>query len=109
MPGAIDEDGWFDKSKLSAQDQRLYESLITQKRELGSHYYFSTDNGVLSLKEKSGDALQMADEISAWNEFLKEHVQYQKNIDLYNKKRSEVPAHKLLEFDRENTVEAFTP
>jgi hypothetical protein len=28
MPDAIDEDGWFDKSKLSSQDKRLYESLM---------------------------------------------------------------------------------
>lgn len=109
MPDAIDEDGWFDKSKLSAQDKRLYESLMTQKRELGSHYYFSTDNGILSLKEKTGNALRMADEISAWNEFLTKHVKYSKNIELYNKKRSEVPASKLLEFDKENTVTSFTP
>lgn len=109
MPDAIDEDGWFDKSKLSAQDKRLYDTLMTQKRELGSHYYFSTDNGVLSLKEKTGNALRMADEISAWNEFLTKHVKYSKNIELYNKKRSEVPASKLLEFDKENTVTSFTP
>ena len=109
MPDAIDEDGWFDKSKLSAQDKRLYDTLMTQKRELGSHYYFSTDNGVLSLKEKTGNALRMADEISAWNEFLTKHVRYSKNIELYNKKRSEVPASKLLEFDKENTVTSFTP
>lgn len=109
MPDAIDEDGWFDKSKLSTQDRRLYESLMTQKRELGSHYYFSTDNGVLSLKEKTGNALRIADEISAWNEFLTKHVKYSKNKELYNKKRSEVPANKLLEFDKENTVTSFTP
>lgn len=109
MPEAIDEDGWFDKSKLSTQDRRLYDALITQKRELGSHYYFSTDNGILSLKEKTGNALRMADEISAWNEFLTKHVRYSKNIELYNKKRSEIPANKLLEFDRENTVTSFTP
>lgn len=109
MPDAIDEDGWFDKSKLSAQDKRLYDTLMTQKRELGSHYYFSTDNGILSLKEKTGNALRMADEISAWNEFLTKHVRYSKNIELYNKKRSEVPASKLLEFDKENTVTSFTP
>lgn len=109
MPEAIDEDGWFDKSKLSAQDRRLYDILMTQKRELGSHYYFSTDNGILSLKEKTGNALRMADEISAWNEFLTKHVRYSKNIELYNKKRSEIPANKLLEFDRENTVTSFTP
>lgn len=109
MPDAIDEDGWFDKSKLSAQDKRLYDTLMTQKRELGSHYYFSTDNGVLSLKEKTGNALRMADEISAWNQFLTKHVKYSKNIELYNKKRSEVPASKLLEFDKENTVTSFTP
>lgn len=109
MPDAIDEDGWFDKSKLSTQDKRLYDTLMTQKRELGSHYYFSTDNGVLSLKEKTGNALRMADEISAWNEFLTKHVKYSKNIELYNKKRSEVPASKLLEFDKENTVTSFTP
>lgn len=109
MPDAIDEDGWFDRSKLSAQDKRLYDTLMTQKRELGSHYYFSTDNGVLSLKEKTGNALRMADEISAWNEFLTKHVRYSKNIELYNKKRSEVPASKLLQFDKENTVTSFTP
>ena len=109
MPEAIDEDGWFDKSKLSAQDRRLYDSLITQKRELGSHYYFSTNNGALSLKEKTGDALRMADEISDWNHFLTKHVKYDKNIELYNKKRSQVPANKLAEFDRENTVASFTP
>lgn len=109
MPDAIDEDGWFDKSKLSSQDKRLYESLMTQKRELGSHYYFSTDNGILSLKEKTGNALRMADEISAWNNFLTKHVKYSKNKELYNKKRSEVPANKLLEFDKENTVTSFTP
>lgn len=109
MPDAIDEDGWFDKSKLSSQDKRLYESLMTQKRELGSHYYFSTDNGILSLKEKTGNALRMADEISAWNNFLTKHVRYSKNKELYNKKRSEVPANKLLEFDKENTVTSFTP
>lgn len=109
MPEAIDEDGWFDKSKLSTQDRRLYDALMTQKRELGSHYYFSTDNGILSLKEKTGNALRMADEISAWNEFLTKHVRYSKNIELYNKKRSEIPANKLLEFDRENTVTSFTP
>lgn len=109
MPDAIDEDGWFDKSKLSSQDKRLYESLMTQKRELGSHYYFSTDNGILSLKEKTGNALRMADEISAWNNFLTKHVKYSKNKELYNKKRSEVPADKLLEFDKENTVTSFTP
>lgn len=109
MPDAIDEDGWFDKSKLSTQDRRLYESLMTQKRELGSHYYFSTDNGILSLKEKTGNALRMADEISAWNEFLTKHVKYSKNKELYDKIRSEVPASKLLEFDRENTVTSFTP
>ena len=109
MPDAIDEDGWFDKSKLSSQDKRLYESLMTQKRELGSHYYFSTDNGILSLKEKTGNALRMADEISAWNNFLTKHVRYSKNKELYDKKRSEVPANKLLEFDKENTVTSFTP
>lgn len=109
MPDAIDEDGWFDKSKLSSQDKRLYESLMTQKRELGSHYYFSTDNGILSLKEKTGNALRMADEISAWNDFLTKHVKYSKNKELYNKKRSEVPVNKLLEFDKENTVTSFTP
>lgn len=109
MPEAIDEGGWFDKSKLSTQDRRLYDTLMTQKRELGSHYYFSTDNGILSLKEKTGNALRMADEISAWNEFLTKHVRYSKNIELYNKKRSEIPANKLLEFDRENTVTSFTP
>lgn len=109
MPEAIDEDGWFDKLKLSTQDRRLYDALMTQKRELGSHYYFSTDNGILSLKEKTGNALRMADEISAWNEFLTKHVRYSKNIELYNKKRSEIPANKLLEFDRENTVTSFTP
>lgn len=109
MPEAIDKDGWFDKSKLSTQDRRLYDALMTQKRELGSHYYFSTDNGILSLKEKTGNALRMADEISAWNEFLTKHVRYSKNIELYNKKRSEIPANKLLEFDRENTVTSFTP
>lgn len=109
MPDAIDEDGWFDKSKLSTQDRRLYDALMTQKRELGSHYYFSTDNGILSLKEKTGNALRMADEISAWNNFLTKHVRYSKNKELYNKKRSEVPANKLLEFDKENTVTSFTP
>jgi hypothetical protein len=51
----------------------------------------------------------MADEISTWNEFLTKHVKYSKNKELYNKKRSEVPANKLLEFDRENTVTSFTP
>ena len=109
MPEAIDEDGWFDKSKLSTQDRRLYDALMIQKRELGSHYYFSTDNGILSLKEKTGNALRMADEISAWNNFLTKHVRYSKNKELYNKKRSEVPANKLLEFDKENTVTSFTP
>nr|DAF73573.1 MAG TPA: hypothetical protein [Caudoviricetes sp.] len=29
MPDAIDEDGWFDKSKLSARDKRLYDTLMT--------------------------------------------------------------------------------
>lgn len=78
---------YIDTTKLTSSELKRLKTLRKQKRDLGSHYIITSDpqTGLLSVEEKQGDALKIADEISSWNQFLRGHVKYKPNWDVFNK------------------------
>jgi len=66
------------------------EVLRKQKRDLGSHYIFTEENGILKVEPKTGESLKMADEITAWNDYLKNKVNYKPDWTSFNKAKQEL-------------------
>ena len=90
-----EEDGkkfnYIDTSKLTSQELKRLKNLRKQKRDLGSHYIITSDKtGLLHVEEKVGDALKVADEISRWNNFLRDHVKYKPDWKTFNKVKEDV-------------------
>lgn len=90
-----EEDGkkfnYIDTSKLTYQELKRLKNLRKQKRDLGSHYIITSDKtGLLHVEEKVGDALKVADEISRWNNFLRDHVKYKPDWKTFNKVKEDV-------------------
>lgn len=82
---------YIDTSKLTSQELKRLKNLRKQKRDLGSHYIITSDkNGLLHVEEKVGDALKVADEISRWNNFLRDHVKYKPDWKIFNKVKEDV-------------------
>lgn len=82
---------YIDTSKLTSQELKRLKNLRKQKRDLGSHYIITSDkNGLLHVEEKVGDALKVADEISRWNNFLRDHVKYKPDWKTFNKVKEDV-------------------
>lgn len=105
-----DNKGYINISKLTANERRTLDVLRRQKRNLGSHYNFYSDsNGILHVEEKTGDALKMADEISAWNKYLADKVKYKPNWEAYEKAKEGLSEEEKREFDRANTSYRLTP
>lgn len=82
---------YIDTSKLTSQELKRLKNLRKQKRDLGSHYIITSDKtGLLHVEEKVGDALKVADEISRWNNFLRDHVKYKPDWKTFNKIKEDV-------------------
>lgn len=77
---AMDEDGWVDSNKLDPSERQKLKELRKAKTELACPYIFSTDaDGIVTLEDKVGEDLRIAEEIQAWNKYINKHVQYKDN------------------------------
>lgn len=86
----INDDGFVDKSRLTTNEKTQLELLRKQKRNLGSHYIFDERNGIIHVEEKGPEALKMADEISAWNRYIRDKVKYKTNWNLFNEAKQQL-------------------
>lgn len=107
--------GYIDKSRLTPSERRQLDILRKQKRDLGSHYIFTEDPniGILHVENKTGEALQMADEITAWNRYISEKVKYKPNWDDFNAAKqslidSGASQQEVDDFIRNNTTTRIT-
>lgn len=107
--------GYIDKSKLTISERRQLDILRKQKRDLGSHYIFTEDpvTGILHVENKTGEALQMADEITAWNKHIAEKVKYKPNWDAFNEAKQQLidsgaSQQEIDDFVRNNTTTRIT-
>ena len=111
---ARDKDGFVDMRKISANEKHQLEVLRKKKRDLGSHYIFTeAAGGVLRVEEKVGDALKIADEISAWNKFIADKVKYKPDWTAFNQAKQNLidngaTADEIRQFERANTVDRIT-
>lgn len=98
--------GFYDFQKLTKAERDHLNELRKQKRDLASHYIFNVDSttGLLDIQEKTGEALRIADELSAWQTFLSKHVKYAPDWNKYNAQLNLIkdPA-KRARFEKENT------
>lgn len=107
--------GFIDLSKLTISERRQLDILRKQKRDLGSHYIFTEDpdTGILHVENKVGEALQMADEITAWNKHIAERVKYKPNWDAFNEAKQQLidsgaSQQEVDDFIRNNTTTRIT-
>lgn len=107
--------GFVDLSKLTISERRQLDVLRKQKRDLGSHYIFTEDpdTGILHVENKVGEALQMADEITAWNRHIAERVKYKPNWDAFNEAKQQLidsgaSQQEVDDFIRNNTTTRIT-
>lgn len=109
------ESGLVDLSKLTINERSQLNQYRKQKRDLGSHYIFTeATDGILRVEEKTGDALKMADEISAWNRYVNDKVKYKPDWTAFNKAIADMTAEgatqeEIAAFRRNNTVMRITP
>jgi len=65
--------------------------LKIRKRDLACPYIITTtEDGLMHVEAKTGDALRIAEEISSWNNFVGQHVKYKSNMKLFNAIKDEV-------------------
>ena len=106
--------GFVDLSRLTQNEKRQLDLLRRQKRDLGSHYIFTDVNGVLSVEEKTGDALKIAEEISRWNKYITDKVKYKPDWTAFNRAKAEIEAkygkgsQEVIDFERNNTTMRIT-
>lgn len=105
--------GFVDLSKLSVNERRQLEVLRKQKRDLGSHYIFTEENGILKVEPKTGESLKMADEITAWNDYLKNKVNYKPDWTSFNQAKQQLinngaTQQEIQNFERNNTTIRLT-
>lgn len=112
---ARDDYGFVDMRKITPNEQRQLRILRKKKRDLGSHYIFTeTGGGVLRVEEKTGDALKMADEITAWNKYISDKVKYKPDWTAFNKAKQNLidngaTPEEIRQFERANTTDRITP
>lgn len=105
-----DKDGFINTNLLSPQEKKQLEVLRRQKNALSSHYESWVDSdGITNVRAKEGDALRIADELSDWYAFIKNHVKFKINYDVYNKRLSEITdPNERNRFINDNTSMQFT-
>ena len=82
---------YFDQSKLTVEERKRLDVLKTRKRDLACPYIITTtEDGLMHVEAKTGDALRIAEEISSWNNFIGQHVKYKSNMKLFNAIKDEV-------------------
>lgn len=109
------QNGFINLSKLTVNERRQLDILRKQKRNLGSHYIFDEQNGILHVEEKTGDALKMADEISSWNKYITDKIKYKPNWQAFNDAKQQLidqygaNSQEVLSFEKNNTTLRITP
>ena len=82
---------YFDQSKLTTEERKRLDVLKIRKRDLACPYIITTtEDGLMHVEAKTGDALRIAEEISQWNNFIGQHVKYKSNMKLFNAIKDEV-------------------
>lgn len=82
---------YFDQSKLTVEERKRLDILKIRKRDLACPYIITTtEDGLMHVEAKTGDALRIAEEISSWNNFVGQHVKYKSNMKLFNAIKDEV-------------------
>ena len=82
---------YFDQSKLTVEERKRLDVLKIRKRDLACPYIITTtEDGLMHVEAKTGDALRIAEEISSWNNFIGQHVKYKSNMKLFNAIKDEV-------------------
>ena len=82
---------YFDQSKLTIEERKRLDLLKIRKRDLACPYIITTtEDGLMHVEAKTGDALRIAEEISQWNNFIGQHVKYKSNMKLFNAIKDEV-------------------
>ena len=82
---------YFDQSKLTVEERKRLDVLKIRKRDLACPYIITTtEDGLMHVEAKTGDALRIAEEISSWNNFVGQHVKYKSNMKLFNAIKDEV-------------------
>ena len=82
---------YFDQSKLTVEERKRLDLLKIRKRDLACPYIITTtEDGLMHVEAKTGDALRIAEEISSWNNFIGQHVKYKSNMKLFNAIKDEV-------------------
>ena len=101
-------------SRLTANEQRDYRQLIEEKQNLSSFYIIEKDDTgkIIRFEKKAPGSVEyrMAQELSAWNNFLKGMVKYKSNYAKYNEDRQKLvqkygaSSQEVASFDNEFTA-----
>ena len=109
---AMTEDGFVDTSKLTSVERQRLADLRKQKRELACPYIFDTlSDGTVTLKEKTGEDAEIAQQISRWNKFVSDHVKYKQNEQKFNEALSkfEKGSPEYKRFLADNRIQIINP
>lgn len=80
-----DEDGYFMPHRLGASDRKLLERLQREKQQLSNFYdRIEVSSGKVRIVPKTGDALRMAEEVHAWNNYVNGKIKYKPNFEKYS-------------------------
>lgn len=81
-------------ARLTADEQRDYKQLMEEKQALSSFYFIEKDSTgkITSFKQKQPGTFEyrMAEELTAWNNFLKGQVKYKSNKNRYEEDRQKL-------------------
>ena len=108
-------DEFVDLSKLTQNELVQLRDLRKRKRDLGSYYTFTDIGGILHVEEKTGDALQIAKEITAWNKYINGKVNYNPDWNAFNAAKRTIEeqfgkdSEEVRNFVRSNTIKRITP
>ena len=109
---AMDEDGWVDSNKLDQSERAKLSELKKAKKELACPYIFNVNSdGIVTLEDKVGEEAKIADEISSWNEFIRDRVKYKQNKDKFNAALAKFPegSNERKRFLWDNVITTINP
>lgn len=103
-------DGWFDSTKLTKNEINQLKKYRQEKEDLSNFYtYITTSNGRIIIEEKTGDALQIARELSEWKNIRSKYIKYTPNWDKFNQAKQELinrygaDSKEVIDFEKNNT------
>ena len=102
-----DEEGFVYESDLTPGERTLLHSLRREREELGNPYLviLDTTGKILKLEKKTGDALDIAESICEWQQFIKDKTERKPDWVRYNAALAKITdPHKRAIFEAANTV-----